>query len=313
MTKDHARKGRARRTARRTGSSYTSANADTLHVHPAPTLIPVSGTPFGVPGTADMSAAAAAIAAGQADCEWCLASAMAMMMLGDSLVLAVLAASLPLVPNEGFSPVTHVLWSEVQPHANHPYTYVFVDRLTAAHRQNLLDDLVDIWTRVVPHLGGGGRTLTGPDLTSLIIDLTPAPPSVYQAAQTGFVPTPQGPFPALTLTSPDMSGSIEELAERYGFPLYVWGTLPNVSTWVLQQHPKTRHPWGVRQASRVGRYLTLGAPKHPADATSEWLEAAEQAGSVMVLGLWGGGFGSLVHAVQAQEIVAVRSPLQRHD
>ena len=48
MPKDHARKRRARRTARSAGSSYTSANAGTLHAHPAPVLITVSGAPFGV-------------------------------------------------------------------------------------------------------------------------------------------------------------------------------------------------------------------------------------------------------------------------
>ncbi|MCZ4510017.1 hypothetical protein O3Q52_17785 [Streptomyces sp. ActVer] len=67
MSKDHARKRRARRTAQHTGSSYTSANAGTLHTHPAPTLVPVSGAPFGVAHTADMAAASVAIGAGLAE------------------------------------------------------------------------------------------------------------------------------------------------------------------------------------------------------------------------------------------------------
>ena len=309
MSKDHARKRRARRTAQNAGSSYTSANAGTLHTHPAPTLVPVSGAPFGVPHTADMTAASASIGAGLADCDPCRASAMARLMLGKPLVLAVLAASLPLVPNREFSTVTHVFWEEVQPHAHHRYTYVFTAGLGAVDRQNFLEDLIGIWTMVVPHLGGGGRTLTGADLTSMIIDLAPAPPPVYRAGLTGFVPTPQGPFPALTLASPDMSGSIQELAERYGFPCYAWDTLPDVSSWILQQHSVTLRPWGVRQGE--GRQnMTLGSAEHPAEATSEWIDAAQRAGSVMVLGLWTGDLTSLIHAVQAQEIFAVRARLE---
>ncbi|MEV0743210.1 hypothetical protein AB0I51_46510 [Streptomyces sp. NPDC050549] len=88
------------------------------------------------------------------------------------------------------STVTHVFWDEVQPHAHHPYTYVFTAGLGAVDRQNFLEDLISIWTMVVPHLGGGGRTLAGADLTSMIIDLAPAPPPVYRAGRTGFVPTP---------------------------------------------------------------------------------------------------------------------------
>ncbi|MEV5910523.1 hypothetical protein ACWEGX_09735 [Streptomyces chartreusis] len=257
-----------------------------------------------------MFAASAAIAAGLADCEPCFASAMARLMLGDSLVLAVLAASLPLVPNQEFSPVTHTFWSEVQPHGNHPYTYAFTAGLKAVQRQHFLEDLVDIWTSVVPHLGGGGRTLTGPELTLLYVDLSPAPPSAYKAAETGFVPTPHGPFPALTLASPDMTGSIEDLAERCGFPLYAWDTLPDLTDWALQQHPATLHPWGVRCIRHDGHSLTLGSPEHPAEATSEWIDTAQRAGSVLVLGLWSGGFTSLIHGVQAQEIFAVRARLQ---
>ncbi len=306
MPKDHARKRRARRTARSAGSSYTSANAGTLHAHPAPVLITVSGAPFGVSRTADMSAASAAIAAGLADCEPCRASAMARLMLGDSLVLAVLAASLPQVPNRELSSITYIFCNDVQPHEYPPYTYDFTAGLGAVQRQSFLEDLVDIWTALIPHLSGD----TGTDLTAMIINLTPAPPLDYRAGRTGFVPTPQGPFPALTLTSPNMTGSIEDLSERCGFPLYTWNTLPDVMDWVLQQHPVTLHPWGVRRVSRDGQNLTLGSGEHPAEATSEWTDAAQRAGSVLVLGLWSDGFESLIHAVQAQEIFTVRARLQ---
>ncbi|KUM68068.1 hypothetical protein AQI84_38680 [Streptomyces griseorubiginosus] len=288
-----------------TGSSYTSANAGTLHTHPAPVLVTVSGAPFGVSRTADMSAASAAIAAGLAGCEPCRASAMARLMLGDSLVLAVLAASLPQVPNRELSSITYIFCNDVQPHEYPPYTYDFTAGLGAVQRQNLLEDLVGIWTAVIPHLVGD----TGTDLTAVVIDLTPAPPLAYRAGRTGFVPTPHGPFPALTLTSPDMTGSIEDLSERCGFPLYAWDTLPDVTDWVLQQHSVTLHPWGVCRVSEDGQTLALGSVEHPAEATSEWTGAAQRAGSVLVLGLWSGGFESLIHVVQAQEIFAVRARL----
>ncbi|GGY72137.1 hypothetical protein [Streptomyces xanthochromogenes] len=105
-----------------------------------------------------------------------------------------------------------------------------------------------------------------------------------------------------------MSGSIQELVERYGFPCYTWDTLPDVSSWILQQHAVTLRPWGVRQRGQPG--LTLGSVEHPAEATGEWLDAAQRAGSVMVLGLWTGDFTSLIHAAQAQEIFAVRARLE---
>ncbi|MEU3862674.1 hypothetical protein AB0F03_36090 [Streptomyces sp. NPDC028722] len=309
MTKDHARKRRARNAARSTGTSFTSANARIHHVHPAPTMIPVSGMPFGVPRTADMTAAAAAMGAGLADCESCLAFAMARLMMGDSLVLAVMAASLDDWLPEGAAAVTAIVWKDVRPRGNE-FLYAFIDRLRAVERQNFITDLVEIWTAVLSRLTRNRNMVTDSSLASVIIDLTPGEPPTYEAARTGFVPAPEGPFPALTLTSQDFTGSIEDLAERCGFPLYAWNTLPDISEWKLEQQPTTGLPWGVRRTRDDGCSLTIGSPQHRAEADEQWIDAALRAGSVLVLGLWGADFPSLVYAVEASEIFAVRAQLQ---
>ncbi|MFJ8637219.1 hypothetical protein [Streptomyces sp. NPDC093568] len=160
MTKDHACKDRARRTAHRTGASYTSARARTLHTHSAPTLPPVSGRPFGISVTADMTVAASAIGARLADCEPCLVSAVDRMTWGLPLVPAAMAASLPVELGDGFSPTTLAFCQTVPRHGHHE-AYRFVIYLEEDELHDFITDLVDIWAYAIPqliHLRAAGRS-----------------------------------------------------------------------------------------------------------------------------------------------------------
>ncbi|MEV5910513.1 hypothetical protein ACWEGX_09675 [Streptomyces chartreusis] len=307
MTKGHARKDRARRTARRTGASYTSARAGTVHTHPAPVLTPVSGKPFGASFTIDMTDAMAAIGARLADCEPCLASAVNRMTWRDPFVPLALAVSLPAELGEGFTPTT-TAYSKTIPRYEYEEAYLFVAYLEEDKLHDFISDLVDIWAFAIPRLiqnpQGGGH------LDSLIIDLTPPRPPFYVAAHTGFVPVPGGSFPALTINSPDLTGTIYDLAERCGFPLYTWNTLPGIAPWILQQHPKTRRPWGVQSWGKDMPRLTVGSPEHSADASNQWIQAAHRAGSVLVLGLWHREVSSIRGSAEEHEIFAVRARVE---
>ncbi|MFF7903652.1 hypothetical protein ACFZCV_33575 [Streptomyces sp. NPDC007920] len=307
MTKGHARKDRARRTARRTGASYTSARVGTVHTHPAPVLPPVSGKPFGVPFTADMSDAAAAIGARLADCEPCLASAVDRMTWRYPLVPTALAASLPAELGEGFTPTT-TAFCETIPRYAHEEAYLFVAYLEEDELHDLITDLIDVWAWAIPRLTQNAQG--GQPLDSLIIDLTPPRPPFYVAAHTGFVPVPDGSFPALTINSPDLTGTIDDLAERCGFPRYTWNTLPGITPWLLQQHPKTHRPWGVRSWGKDMPRLTVGSPEHSADASNQWTQAVHRAGSVLVLGLWHREVASIRGSAEDHEIFAVRARVQ---
>ncbi|MGW2722354.1 hypothetical protein [Streptomyces sp. NPDC001492] len=306
MTKEHARKGRARRTARRTGAPYTSARAGTLHTHPAPILPPVSGKPFGISGRADMTAAAAAVGARLADCDPCLTSAVDRMTRDLPLVLAALAASLPVELGDGFTPTT-LAFCQTVPRYGHHEAYRFAAHLTEDELHDFITDLVDIWAYAIPQLI---HLQTAGPLSSLIIDLTPPRPPFYVAAHTGFVPVPGGSFPALTLNSPDLTGTIDDLAERCAFPLYTWNTLPGITPWILQQHPDTHRPWGVSRSGTDTPAITIGSREHSADASDQWIQAAHRAGSVLVLGLWHREFSSIRASAEDHEIFAVRAQVQ---
>ncbi|KUM68063.1 hypothetical protein AQI84_38655 [Streptomyces griseorubiginosus] len=306
MTKEHARKDRARRTARRTGTSYTSARSGTLHTHPAPILPPVSGKPFGISVTADMTAAASAIGARLADCDPCLTSAMDRMTGGLPLVPAALAASLPVELGDGFTPTT-LAFCQTVPRYGHHEAYQFVIYLEEDELRDFITDLVDIWAYAIPQLI---HMQTAGPLHSLVIDLAPPRPPFYVAAYTGFVPVPGGSFPALTLSSPDLTGTIDDLAERCGFPLYIWKTLPGITPWILQQHPDTHRPWGVRWNGTDTPAVTIGSPECSAEAGAQWIQAARRAGSVLVLGLWHREVSSIRGSAEDHEIFAVRAQVQ---
>ncbi|MFE2736740.1 hypothetical protein [Streptomyces sp. NPDC059349] len=107
-----------------------------MHTHPAPVLPPVSGQPFGVSFTADMSDAAAAIGARLADCEPCLACAVDQMTWRYPLVPTA-AASLPAELGEGFTPTT-TAFSKTIPRYEHEEAYLFVAYL----EEDELHDLI---------------------------------------------------------------------------------------------------------------------------------------------------------------------------
>lgn len=250
---------------------------------------------------------AAAIGARLADCEPCLASAVDRMTWRYPLVPTALAASLPAELGEGFTSTTTAFCATI-PRYEHEEAYLFIAYLEEDELHDLITDLIDAWAWAIPRLiqNAHGRR----PLDSLIIDLTPPRPPLYVAAHTGFVPVPGGSFPALTINSPDLTGTIDDLAERCGFPLYNWNTLPGITSWILQQHPKTHHPWGVRSWGKDMPRLTVGSPERSADASNTWIQAAYRAGSVLVLGLWHREVSSIRGSAEDHEIFAVRARVQ---
>ncbi|WP_158693265.1 hypothetical protein [Streptomyces viridochromogenes] len=211
-----------------------------------------------------MTDAMAAIGARLADCEPCLASAVDRMTWRDPFIPMARAASLPIELGEGFTPTpTTTAFSKTIPRYEHEEAYLFVAYLEEDELHDFISDLVDIWAFAIPRLIQNAHGRTAGSLDSLIIDLTPSRPPFYVAAHTGFVPVPGGSFPALTINSRDLTGTIDDLAERCGFPLYIWNTLPGITPWIVQQHPKTHRPLGSTQLGQGHAPPHRGVPRAP--------------------------------------------------
>ena len=141
------------------------------HAHPGPTVKTVPGAPFRADHDADMSLAAALIAARLADCEPCRKRLTAQVLKGDQLVLAGLAASLPPLPphdiREGTRPIYPVLRSR-----SGFMIRGIISAMPRRARADLLADAVDYWTAKMPSAETDDPEPT--DASSLVIDL-PAP------------------------------------------------------------------------------------------------------------------------------------------
>lgn len=141
------------------------------HTHPGPMVTGVPGAPFMADHDADMSLAAALIAARLADCEPCQKKLSARVLKGDQLVLAGLAASLPPMPphdiREGTSTIYPVLRSR-----SGSMILGIIGAMPRPARADLLADAVDYWVAKMPLEETG--TPEQADASSVVIDL-PAP------------------------------------------------------------------------------------------------------------------------------------------
>lgn len=150
MTKNHARKQRARARKQASGASYTSTASGTAHVHDGPAIGPLDGTGFGADRTADMRTAAALIGACLQECVPCQRSLADTVLAGDRLVVAGLAGTVySLLPSPGpvVSPTTRAFHPLAQASRSGDGVPVlaFVDALDRQELEDLLEDTLDAW------------------------------------------------------------------------------------------------------------------------------------------------------------------------
>lgn len=149
-----------------------------LHDHPGPTVTPVPGTPFTAEHDADMSLAAAMIAARLANCETCQERLTGQALRGDLLMLAALAASLPHNPPHQLRQGTSVLYPLLRSRSGFMILGV-LGAMTRNHRADVLADSVEYWSGKMPSMTGtapSGRA----DYSSVTVDLpVPADPESF--------------------------------------------------------------------------------------------------------------------------------------
>ncbi len=176
MPKDHARKNTAHRRQERSGSAYTSANANTLHNHPGPRFSTVSGAAFETDHDADMSKAAALLAARLAACEPCQKRLTTQILKGDLLVLAALAANLPPIPPPGVRSGTRTIYPVLSTGSG-LLIHGIIGAMPRHERADLLADAIDHWADLAPSLDAAAASPDQADPSRVIIDLSlPAEP-----------------------------------------------------------------------------------------------------------------------------------------
>ncbi|MDH6522091.1 hypothetical protein [Streptomyces sp. SAI-090] len=170
MTKDHARKNTARSRQDRAGSAYTSANANTLHDHPGPRFSTLAGAAFETDHDADMSKAAALLAARLAACEPCQKRLTTQILKGDLLVLAALAANLPPIPPPGVRSGTRTIYPVLSTGSG-VLILGIIGAMPRRERADLLADAIDHWADLAPTLDAAAASPEQADPSRVIIDL----------------------------------------------------------------------------------------------------------------------------------------------
>jgi hypothetical protein len=237
MTKDHARKNRAKRDQAKTGARYTSANAGAAHEHPLPDLTALQSLPY---ASADrpfaLDLAARTIAACRAGCQPCQKSLIPRLLDGDRVTIAALASVFGLLPSPGAlaSDATRAwqpLAQRAQATGDVTAALQFLDTRPGEDLAIILDDALDQWA-----LGG----LT-PDQIHIInlADFRPADEPAGEAVgfalRPGMLDTPRGEFPFLAFTPETPAAERADFAELTEWP-----------AWDLKSFPQPRDDWRLR-------------------------------------------------------------------
>lgn len=291
MTKDHARKNRARAEQRKSGARYTSAESGSVHDHPRPDLSILTGLPYGsAERPVDLDLATRLIGACRDGCRPCQDSLIARITEGDRVTLAALAGAVyGLLPTAG--PFAASATREWHPHARRAHetgdaaaALAALDALPADYAAAVLDDALDHWA-------AGGLS---PDQIR-IVDLSEELEAEMEKAAgdvAAYAVSPQiigadtMMAPALIFEPETAAAEREDLAAQTGWPAWTLAGFPaERDNWRLRVDIATR---SLREIARIDADgfddLTLWEADEAVTMPAEWWDLLDRAQRVILCG-----------------------------
>ncbi|MFE9121293.1 hypothetical protein [Streptomyces sp. NPDC007172] len=311
MTKDHARKNRARRTMAATGAAYTTADAGLAspllgHQHDCSTVFtPVDARGFGQNRTVPMDAATDLLGATIDWCTPCKVRATAVILDGDPVVIAAVAGLMGMAPGAGprMSAATHVvdpLFQLARVTLDGAPILAAVTAMTREDRADLLEDSMTVWaavskagpprgdTDMSPAHDGTGYQVTA--YTTWHTSRRGPVPAVFVATRNELLPGDHlrqcGWQPRIGTVTPVINDHWTVTVDATGAPTAItglpWPDYPQAPVTLWQRTPETpAAPTEWLQAAVKERALVLVGPL--ADAEPTTVDAAKRAGTLFMV------------------------------
>lgn len=324
MPKDHARKKQARRAQRRSGASYTSAAAGTLHTHPTPDLSFLSGLPYSGGRPVDLDTAAALVAACRAGCRPCQESLFTHLLNGERArpTVALLAGFvLALWPRPISTSAAVVAWHPLARAAHDSddgsAALAALEAMPSEAVEELLDEVLDHWA-----LGGLGAETGSPvSLHILTLPNDPDDPDdggdlntggqeagqASYALTPGVIETSHGPLPILVLIPESPGAGPQDLQRRCGWPIWDLTMLPAGDfSWRVRLEAATRSLSAIVRVDDEGfDDLVLWEAAEVVTLPADWFNLIDRTEQVLVCGSAAGVGPELQAAAQRGHLTAV--------